>query len=259
MQPTRSEDRPPDIAAAVAANEAVVMNYLGALGYIVMQSSRDPTYRDNDVLSYLAQDLLQSAMAVIVLPREGMPNAAKRELRFLLEASVKLAYVQQEGSGTTVLEKLERFDKELSSSKISIKKTLNLALLPEAFREAFREEVGRLFSLTSAYVHLSPMQIQASIEAAEAGITAGKERVSDIEALKAITERVLAASLVLMLNSMPYWVAGDWLVGEDGRSPDWHFTRSRFIAAMDSEFDYKHERQADLYAIQAERQARIDF
>lgn len=259
MARTQLEDLPPDVAKAVAANEGIVLNYLGTIGYMVMQSSRDPTFRDNDVLSYLAQDLLQSAMAVIILPREGVLNAAKRELRFLLEASIKLAYVQQEGPGSTVLEKLERFDKELASAKISIKKSLTLELLPEPSREAFREEVGRLFSMTSDYVHLSPTQIHASIEAAEAGVTAGKERASDVEALTAITERVLAASLVLLFNSMPYWVAGDWLVNADGSSPKWHFGRSRFIAAMDAEFDYKAERKAHLERIRAEREARIIF
>lgn len=259
MPRTQDKDLPPELARALAANEGVVLTYLGTLGYMVMQGSRDPAFRDNDVLSYLAQDFLQSALAVIILPREGVLNAAKRELRFLLEASVKLAYVQQEGSGKTVLEKLARFDAELSSAKITIKKTLSLELLPEAMREPFRVEVGRLFKLTSDYVHLSPLQIQESIGAAQAGVTAGLERPSDVEALTAIVERVLAASLVLLFNSMPYWVAGDWLVEHDGSSPTWHFARSRFMAAMDSEFDYKHERKAKLEKIVAERQARITF
>lgn len=259
MLRTQFEDLPPELAAAVQANEAVVLGYLRTLSYMVMQGGRDPTFRENHVLGYLAQDLLQSAMAAIVLPREGILNAAKRELRFILEASIKMAFVEQEGAGATVHEKLERFDSELASAKITIKKALNLRLLPENERDPFREEAGRLFGLTSGYVHLTPAQILESISAAEAGVTAGKERPADVEALTSVTERVLSASLVLLFDALPYWVAGDWLVDGDFNSEDWRLSGSRFIAAMDAEFDYKAERQHDLAEIQAKRQARIRF
>ncbi|HVI33224.1 hypothetical protein [Phenylobacterium sp.] len=259
MPRTSLEDLQPELATAIRANEAVVLSYLSTLSFIVMQGARDPSFRDTHVFSYLAQDLLQSAMALIILPREGILNAAKRELRFVLEASIKLAFVEQEGTTATVQEKLERFDKELASAKISVKNALKLQLLPEADRDAFRVEVGRLFSLTSGYVHLTPSQILESISAAEAGITAGKERPSDVESLTSVVERVLAVSLVLLFHAFPYWVAGDWMVEENGLSNRWHFSASRFVAAMDSEFDYKHERQKSLPQIQRDRQARIRF
>ncbi len=78
-------------------------------------------------------------------------------------------------------------------------------------------------------------------------------------ALNAVAQRVMAASLVLLFHSVPGWVAGDWLVESDGSSIDWYFTKSRFIAGIDSEFDYKHERKERLAQIQAEREARIAF
>ncbi|MBB5746529.1 hypothetical protein [Brevundimonas variabilis] len=259
MRGTELRDLPAELADVIGSTQNIARAYLAGLGFIVQDTARDPSYLANHVLSYLAQDLLQSGVSIIALAREGLLNVAKRELRFLLEASIKIAFVQQEAYGSTVQEKLELFEDELASSKISIKKDLTLAQLPEALREPFKVELGKLFHETSAYVHLTPMQILQSIDAAEAGVSAGNERPSYVADLNSIAERVMAASLVLLFHSVPQWVGGDWLVGGEGATIDWHFTRSRFIAAMDSEYDYKHERQKTLVEIRAAREARIAF
>lgn len=120
-------------------------------------------------------------------------------------------------------------------------------------------EAPECYGLTSAYVHLTPSQIMASIEAAQAGVTAGRERPHDIQGLNRLAERTMAASLVLLLHSVPRWVSGDWLVEPDGSSTAWYFMGSRFIAGMDGEFDYKHERQDRLTEIRDARAAAIRF
>ncbi|KQN01809.1 hypothetical protein ASE85_21700 [Sphingobium sp. Leaf26] len=259
LQRTNLNDLSPDLSHAIRETEFITRSYLAGLSFIVQDAGRDPQYVSNHLLYRLSQDLLQSAVSITALVAEGLLNVARRELRFLLEASVKIAAVQQGSQATTIEEKLEGFDKELRSPSISAKKRLELSLLTEADRLAFDEEVGRLYGLASNYVHLSPTQIVSSIEAAKAGVTAGKERPSDVLELNRMAERSMAASLVLLFHSVPEWVAGDWLVEGDGASINWYFTKSRFIAAMDSSFDYKHERQATLIKIQEVRAARIAF
>ena len=64
---------------------------------------------------------------------------------------------------------------------------------------------------------------------------------------------------MLLFHSVPSWVAGDWLVDEDGSSNEWYFGHSRFVAGMDSHFDYKAERSERLAEIQAKRQRQIAF
>lgn len=258
-QRTNFNDLPTELAAALRQTDQIVRSYLAGLSFLVRDTSRDPAFLGNHLLSYLAQDVLQSALSVVTLAAEGMLSVARRELRFLLEASIKICFVQRASYGSSVEEKLAEFDKVLASQRISIKENIVLDMLPDELRAAFTEEVGRLYGLTSAYVHLTPVQILASIEAAEAGISAGKERPADVDALNGIAERVMAVSLVLLLHSVPGWVAGDWLVEGDGASIAWHFMGSRFIAGIDSHFDYKHERQATLEMIQLERKASIRF
>src|SRR5262245_22842701 len=103
---------------------------------------------------------------------EGLLSAARRELRFVLESSIKLCFAQQKNYVLPVKAKLAEFDKELSSQRISIKENINLGILPEDLRSTFSEEVGRLYGLTSSYVHLTPVQIRERIAAMEAKRTA---------------------------------------------------------------------------------------
>jgi hypothetical protein len=123
----------------------------------------------------------------------------------------------------------------------------------------FCEEVRRVYGLTCNYVLLTPIQIEERIAAVEAGRTAARENAADIMALNELLSRGRVCSLVLLFHSVPTWVAGDWLVEKDGSSNTWYFGRSRFVAGMDSHFDYKAERSKLLAEIQAERQRQIAF
>ncbi|MGH7046975.1 MAG: hypothetical protein ACREE2_11385 [Stellaceae bacterium] len=191
---------------------------------------------------------------------EGVHNTIKRELRFLIEASIKICFIQQNSYESLITGKLKQFDHELASQRISIKKNLLLSLLPESLCEDFREEMGRVYGLTSNYVHLTPEQIEERIAAIDAGRTAGRESAGDVTALNELLSRGLGCSLVLLFHSVPTWVAGDWLVDfEDGSTNKWYFSRSRFVAGIDSHFDYKDERRKRLGKIQAKRQRKISF
>lgn len=150
---------------ALLETEQIVMSYVAGLSFIIKNTSRDPTFINNHLLSCLSQDILQSSISIITLTAEGILNVAKRELRFLIEASIKICFVQRESSGLTIENKIRKFDKVLASQRISINKNLVLDLLPERARSDFSEEVGRLYGLSSAYVHLSPQQILERITA----------------------------------------------------------------------------------------------
>lgn len=259
VKKTQIEDLPPELVEPLKKTNAIVLAYLAALGFIIRDTSRDPAYLDNHLLSYLAQDFLQSAVSIITLGMEGLTSVAKRELRFIIEASIKLCLVQQKDYASSIQTKLDRFDKELSSQRISIKQNLHLSLLPDELKEPFGEEVGRVYGLTSSYVHLTPQQIQERIAAVDAGRTAGKENAADVEGLNLLVSRGLAVSLTLLFHSVPSYVAGDWMVEDDGATVAWYFGGSRFLAGVDRHFDYKHERQSRLAEIQEARRVAVHF
>lgn len=259
MGTTRLADLPEEKARELRATGEIVGAYLLGLGMIGQAAGRDPTFRERHLFPYLAQDLSEATVSIRMLMTEGVHRVVKRELRFILEASAKLAAVQQSEHDKEIALRIKRFDELLSSHKISIQKSVELGMLPERVRRQFVDEVGKLYRGSSSYVHWTPSQIVERGEALASGRVAGQETAEEIIGLNNTLARTLAASLVLILHSVSPSVSGDILVEPDGSTWDWYFTRSKFIATIDSFFDYKHERQRDLIAIQEQRARRLAF
>lgn len=260
MEKTRFEELPPELVVPLRETAAIVHSYLAGIRFINIQMSQDPKFLNTHLFSYLGQDFVQSALAIESLALEGLINVAKREVRFVVETSAKLCFVQ-EGKWweSSIDDKLAKFEDELSSHKVSINRDVSLPLLPEELHKGFREEIGRVYGLTSSYVHLTPSQIKERIDSVKDGRSMGKESAADVAALNSLVSRGLACSMALLLNNMPSYIAGELLVESDGSSFRWHFEKSRYIAAIDGYFDYKHERQDRLAEIVDLRAKRITF
>lgn len=231
-------DLPADVLPVIARTERAANAYVRALAFVVHDTARDPQFSRTHLFAYLLEDLFQSAISIPLLAAEGMWSVARRELRFLLEASTKQAVIQHEAYSISIQEKLSKFERLLASPSISCKNRLSLHLLDEGLRPQFLEEVGRLYGEGSNYVHLSPTQVQDRMAAVEAGHTLGFEGVGEARTAADLASRTLASSLVLLLHGVPSYVAGDLLVESDGTSRDWFFAQSKFIASIDAQFDY---------------------
>ena len=109
------------------------------------------------------------------------------------------------------------------------------------------------------WVHLTADQLSNRIDRTGRGVTAGREGLLEINSLIGFSERCFAAIIVLLLHSVPSWVAGDLLVREDGKTHPSQFEGSRYLAAIDENFDYKHERRASLVEIKARRSSVVRF
>jgi hypothetical protein len=249
-EPTRS---------ALNTTRQIVHDYLAALRFIVGDASRAPDFDATHLLSYLSQDFIESAASVVFLASSGSLSVPKRELRFIIESSIKLCYIQQKNDRSPIADKLKEFDKTLKSPSISIKQDLKLWMLPDSIQDHFDEELGRLYGKTSSYVHLTPFQIGQRIAAVDSGRTIGYESVADIDDLNALVAKGFAASLVLLFHSVGEYVAGDFLLDSDGSTIVSYFLGSRYVAEMDGYFDYKFERQAQLEKIQSDRATAIRF
>lgn len=239
--------------------KAVTQAYLFGLSFIVKDTARDPQFFASHLLATLAQDLLQSALALPMLVTEGMWSVARRELRFVLEASIKLTVIQQAVYPKSVTEKVSEFAILLNSPSISCKNRLILDLIPSAERDRFLEELGQLYGAASGYVHLTERQVRARIAAVDAGHTSGFESAEEAATAGLLIAKTLAASLVLLFHSAPSYVAGDFFVSTDGQSPEWFFEKSKYLAGIDSYFDYKHERKHLVSQVSEARNGKIEF
>jgi hypothetical protein len=248
-----------DTRSALNTTGQIVRDYLAALRFVVGDASRSPDFGTTHLLSYLSQDFIESAASIVFLARSGSLSVPKRELRFILESSIKLCFIQQKNDRSPIADKLKQFDKTLKSPSISIKDDLKLWMLPASAKDAFDEELGRLYGKTSSYVHLTPSQIAQRIAAVDAGRTIGYENAADVDDLNALIAKGFATSLVLLFHSVGEYVAGDFLVDSDGSTVISYFLGSRFIAEMDSYFDYKAERQPQLSTLREARAALVRF
>jgi hypothetical protein len=160
-QRTDFNDLPPDLAVALRQTDYIVRSYLAGLSFLVHDTSRDPSFLGNHLLSYLAQDVLQSALSVVVLATEGMLSVATR-------AALPPRSIDQDllcPAGQLWFEcgrQARRVRQSALSQRISIKENLDLDMLPDGLRTAFTEEVGRLYGLTSVYVHLTRRRSSAA-------------------------------------------------------------------------------------------------
>jgi len=224
-----------------------------------MDTRRDPEYVNSHLLYVLADDYLESLVAVPMLLKQGIHRPAIRDSRFLLEMSIKLAYIQQNEYKLPISTKIDHFKKELSSPGISVMRSINLDLLKKEMHPEFFEESGRLFGYSSKYIHLTPDQISERIALIESGRSAGNEAPEDLWQINSLLERIYAVTIIFMMHSVPIYISGDWLVETNGDTNNWYFTASQFIAAIDETFDYKHERQSKLDEIRDTRKKRIRF
>lgn len=225
---------------------------------IAFSARRDPAFTETHLLMPLFQDLVESATAVRYLCREGMKNAAKRELRFIAEASIKMCFVQQRSYHTSHHEKLSEFKDVLLSPRLSLRE-INLHFLSAPSKASFIEDAGRLYGKTSSFIHWTGEQVQKRISELSEGRTVGKETIEDVQETKLLVRQALIVSLVTICHAVPQSAIGDLFVEPDGATFESYFFGSRFMAEIDEYFDYKHERQARLEQIKARRIQRVQF
>jgi len=254
-----SEFDTPEYKAEIERLDQISNDFLYGLRFCVMDTGRDHNFWDNHLLSFMSQDILQSCYSILSLARDGVRNPCKRELRFLLELAIKQCFIEQSLPNASVQIKVKKYKDLLNTSSISIKSQLELTLLSAQTKAEFLEDIGRFYGATSKYVHLTPDQVLERIALVSNGITAGKEGLSEIREMIQFLGKGYAMILVLIFHSVPSYIAGDFLVETDGTSNKWYFQASKYIAEIDSYFDYKHERQNQLEQIRRVRAENIKF
>ena len=249
---------PPEVDAALRHTAQLCSDYLQGVVFLAMDTARNSDYSNTHLLTFAIDEFFEVAVAIPDLARGACYNTCRRELRFLLEASIKLCFVQQSSAQSTIEDKLVIFQRELDSSSISLKNSVSLDLLPEIDREELSSQVGRLYGETSKFVHLTVHQLESRMRIAGQGHAPASLSKESLISLNESIEKTLSASFVYLSHSVPQYAAADFLVRRDGSSNEWCLGSNRFIALLDEHFDYKHERTRNLQSIRNTRWARVD-
>jgi len=237
----------------------ITNSLLRCLVFTSMNCSRNKEMSDKHFFLFIIDDILQSTAAIKILAEEGMRNSCRRELRYLIELSLTGCFISQKLSSKPVKEQVGEYENFLKDTNISKIKDIHFQLFEEDIRDKFIAEVKRMYGYTCNYVHASRSQIEERIRLFSEGRTIGFEGTKELKELNNEIAAVYSFVLVFLFHSVPSWNAGDYLVESNGESNCWFFKKSKYIAAIDAYYDYKHERKAIMEKILKDRENAIEF
>jgi hypothetical protein len=239
---TRSTER---YQAAEVHLQRLIQDFASALHASWFAFTRYPESK-NWLLQNSADDLLESAIALPLLARDGVFNVARRELRYVLEASVKFVYVDQQVPADSPLEDRMRFlgdTTKVPRSSIApiADTTIRMLQDPDQLRRAVKQSFGAL----SGYVHPSKKASQERMRHAQRGEFSGFEGPATLEAFTRLASQTLDLVLVMIFEGIGPAFTGDLFIQLFDERPEWKFHRTKFAKQVSAHFDYKLERQRE--------------
>lgn len=238
---------------------AMIEDFIIWLKFSVSDTSREPHFAANHLLSFLTQDIIETLIIIINSIQAGAHNPAKREARFLLELSIKLSYIQQKSYDMSIEDKIKIYKSELNSSNIGIRTQIAFTYLDEQSRVELIEEIGRVYGEASNYVHLTCKNVNHRIKKMLMGNYIGNESVEEVKETNRFLKKLLSYCILFIFESLPEYVVGDWFAMLYPEDDEWYYLKSKYIAKVDSFFDYKAERIPYLNSLIEERIKRIEY
>lgn len=216
----------------------------------LMYSGRAGEYSENSLTVRSTDDLAQSVLAAWHLVQQGMINPVKRELRYIIESSVKYLYVDQHAKGMESLAKLtERlaFLETNVNSSIDVREELKLAALHPDDAKQFIDELYDIYRDCCAYVHVSRRQIEERLDMAEKGRPLGFGTAEELRKIGRLMFRVYDVALTLYFHGYDLSMTGDVFIEGLDNFPKWKFHKGKYVSVVSAYFDYKHERNMRKY------------
>ena len=225
---------------AIRYHESITSDLLTAQMYVRLQGSRFSA-GDDYLLFRFAPHLVEAALAVTQNAKQGMQNAARRELRFILEAAVKLSSRDTHADAPTFEERLAGLD---DRSKRFEDYVGELEYFDEFEKpEDANAEILSLYSDLSRHVHATTTQFQKAIVRSKRGESPGMESVATLNKFNKLAFRVYDLVLVRVFYGIGVSMAGDIFTGILDDEPKWRFHKGKFTGRMSRCFDYKRERR----------------
>ncbi|MEW6254317.1 MAG: hypothetical protein AB1592_00050 [Pseudomonadota bacterium] len=231
-----------------------ILDYGLGVNAIELMATRNPMFFDKLISLRIKPHFVQSMISASHMIKEGFHDPAKREMRFLVEASVKALWLDQgspplrrngrrEDTTTpqTVAEKVvaldglgrERFEEVVNSLRFR-------RLDVEAARQ-YQQIAKGLYGTLSTMTHISSRNVERDIANFEMGKHFTLYTVSDVNSIARLLRQVLDLALASHFEAFDHWLVGDLF--EPHFAPGWSFLKMPLVAAIDRHFDYKHERR----------------
>jgi hypothetical protein len=225
---------------ALRRMKGISSDFIRALNYAALQGTRFSA-QDDFLIFRFAPSFVESVLSIQLLAHEGLQNAARRELRFILEAAVKL-------SAQDYCKKAKDFEARLAGLSARDKKFevyakgLTYFSSFENPQEA-NTEVQSLYAELSGFVHASEPQFRAALNRNRKSETIGMETVATLNRFNDLFFQVLDIVLVRIYHGFGLSLAGDTFIQCFDSESKWRFHKGKYTKRMSRCFDYKAERQ----------------
>ena len=216
-------------------------------------------YSDDYLWPRYLDDIVEAATIVQSAVEYGSLNSARRELRFILEVAVNIAYVDVAKAGDSIDERIKFYrGRGVNKQNVDHVRQLPLHLLGVG-KEKFVQHVKEMWVMASNYVHLTKQQVDRKLVLRAQGIEAGFETIDMLKEVVDEIHQVCSIVVVLAFETIGSSFTGDILVDGLDVSEDWSFHASGYVALIDAYFDYKHERQGKLEQHGKKRRLRVRY
>ena len=225
--------------------ERLTKDVVMTLNLCMLYSVRLGKFSGNSITIRSTDDFAQSVSMIWYLVQQGMISPIKRELRYVIESSVKYLYVdQQMGSSDSfvkLVERLDFLDANVNSS-IDVREQLELYAFHPSDAKQFIDELYDIYRDCCAYVHVSRHQIEERLALAQKGYLPGFQSVEDMRKIGRLIFRVYDVALTLYFHGCDLSMTGDIFIQELDDLPSWKFHKGKYVRIVSRYFDYKHER-----------------
>lgn len=209
---------------------------------ISFYSTRAKTIYDEFLTIRATDDLIQSAISMFFLIDNGIHNIAKREIRYLLEMTVKYLVVDQECDGKPLSEKTQYLQDNVPNSSIEVVDRLNLPFDSDINKQ-FKDDVRDVFYKACAFTHPSKLQIDEQIRYYEKGIYLGFETAKMLASVNKTVFRAYDLILTMLFVGFGQSISGDLFIEIYDNNAKWKFHKGKYVRMYSKLFDYKFERQ----------------
>ena len=235
------------------------LDFTNTLRLCQFAASRWVDFHEKYLLPQHFDDLAEAALTAQLAIENGALNPARRELRYMLEVAVNIAYVDEEMSKASLLERRD-FYKSKQVKKINVDQVSKLPFrLLEEHKESFAQYTKKAWVRSSNYVHLTKRQMDQKLELREKGIALGMETVEMLKEVVSEVHEVCSIVSIIIFETIGPSFTGDIFVDNLDSHDHWTLHANGYIALVDSYFDYKHERKDRLDLIRETRAGRIKY
>jgi|GEM_PF-1125016 len=237
--------------------EIVTFDFIKGIKSCSTYCSRGAEFRDNSLSLSHIDDYFMSAIMILTMLKEGGINPAKREIRYLIDSSMRYLFVDQQLWRGKLNEKIIYFDKKIDKSNIKHINDIDLHMVgSQELKKSLCSEYTQNYYKACEYVHASTRQIEERFSLYEQGITIGLERAEQLQEVAELLSEVYSTLLVFTFHASGVSTVGDLMVDMLSPQDDWVYNGNKYIEEIDRHFDYKHERKNVFQELEAMRTKR---